>query len=144
MEKVLCRFGMKDSKPILTPLGAQFRLSKQEKPEENAEVEHMKNIPYSSVVGYIMYGMVCTRPDLAYGIEVLSRFMSNLRKHDWHTAKWMLRYLKGIVGHGIVYGKVNKSSYQVQGYVDSDFAGDLDKKRSITGYVYTLCGGAVS
>ncbi|KAH9647382.1 hypothetical protein KPL70_025173 [Citrus sinensis] len=109
VEKVLSRFGMNESKPILTPLGAQFRLSKQEEPEENAEVEHMKNIPYTSVV-----------------------------------AKWMLRYLKGTTGLGIVYGRVDKSSDQIQGYVDSDFASDLDKKRSITSYVYTLCGGAVS
>ncbi|KAH9681147.1 hypothetical protein KPL71_026853 [Citrus sinensis] len=144
VDKILSRFGMKESKPVLTPLGAQFRLSKQEEPEENAEVEHMKNMPYSSVVGCIMYAMVCTRPDLAYGIGVLSRFMSNPGKHHWNAAKWMLRYLKGTAGHGIVYGRVDKSSDQVQGYVDSDFAGDLDKKRSITGYVYTLCGGAVS
>ncbi|KAH9704361.1 Integrase catalytic domain-containing protein [Citrus sinensis] len=107
VEKVLSIFGMNESKPVLTPLGAQFRLSKQEEPEEKAEVEHMKNIPYTSVVGCIMYAMVCTRPDLAYGIGVLSRFMSNPGKHHWHAAKWMLR-------------------------------------RSITGYVYTLCGGAVS
>ena len=56
----------------------------------------------------------------------------------------MLRYLKGIVGHGIVFRKVKKSSDQVQGYVDSGFASDLDERRSINGYVYTLCGGAVS
>ena len=144
VEKVLSRFGMKESKPVLTPLGAQFRLSKQEEPKEYEEVEHMKNIPYTSVVGCIMYAMVCTRPDLAYGIGVLSRFMSNPGKHHWHAAKWMLRYLKGTAGLGIVYGRVDKSSDQIQGYVDSDFAGDLDKRRSITGYVYTLCGGAVS
>ena len=135
---------MNESKPILTLLGAQFRLSKQEEPEENAEVEHMKNIPYTSVVGCIMYAMVCTRPDLAYGIGVLSKFMSNPGKHHWLAAKWMLRYLKGTAGLGIVYGRVDKSYDQIQGYVDSDFAGDLDKRRSITGYVYTLCGGAVS
>lgn len=56
----------------------------------------------------------------------------------------MLKYLKGTVGHGIVYGRVNRSSDQLLGYIDSDFAGDLDKRRSITKYVYTLCGGAVS
>ena len=87
MEKVLGRFGMIDSKPVSTPLGAQFRLSKQEEPEENTEVEHMKNVPYTSVVGCVMYAMVCTRPDLAYGIGVLSRFMSNPSKHHWHPAK---------------------------------------------------------
>lgn len=56
----------------------------------------------------------------------------------------MLRYLKGTVSLGIVYGRVNRNSDQVLGYVDLDFAGDLDKRRSITRYVYTLCGRAVS
>lgn len=56
----------------------------------------------------------------------------------------MLRYLKGTVSLGIVYGRVNRSSDKVLGYVDSDFAGDLDKRISITRYVYTLCGRAVS
>ena len=56
----------------------------------------------------------------------------------------MLRYLKGTTDIGIVYGRVNNNSDQVLGYVDLDFAGDLDKMRSITGYIYTLCGGAVS
>lgn len=91
-----------------------------------------------------MYVMVCSRPDLAYGIGVLSRFIANPRKHHWHVAKQMLRYLKGTVSLSIIYGRVNRSSDQVLGYVDSDFAGDLDKRRSITRYVYTLCGRAVS
>ncbi|KAH9718038.1 hypothetical protein KPL71_022065 [Citrus sinensis] len=97
---------------------------------------------FLSQTGYVE--KVLGRPDLAYGIGVLSRFMSNPRKHHWLAAKWMLRYLKGTVGHGIIHGRVGKRSDQIQGYVNSDFAGDLDKRRSITGYVYTLCGGAVS
>lgn len=50
----------------------------------------------------------------------------------------MLKYLKGTVGHGIVCGRVNRSSDQLLGYIDLDFVGDLDKRRSITEYVYTL------
>lgn len=61
---------MKDSKLISTLLGAHFRLSKQQKPKDDAQVEFMKKIPYSSALGYIMYAMVCSRLDLAYGIRV--------------------------------------------------------------------------
>lgn len=86
VEKVLSRFGMKDFKLVSTPLGAHFRLLKQQEPKENAGVELMKKIPYSSVVGCIMYAMVCSKPDLAYGIGVLSRFMANPGKHHWHAA----------------------------------------------------------
>ncbi|KAH9648407.1 hypothetical protein KPL70_025572 [Citrus sinensis] len=120
VEKILSRFGIKESKPVLTPwvLSSDSQNRKSQKRMQ--------------------------RPDLAYGIGVLSRFMSNPGKHHWNAAKWMLRYLNGTDGHDIVYGRVDKNSDQVQGYVDSDFAGDLDKRRSITGYVYTLFGGAVS
>lgn len=86
VEKVLSRFGMKDSKSVSIPLGAHFRLSKQQEPKENEEVELMKKIPYSNMVGCIMYAMVCSRPNLAYGIGVLSRFMANPGKHHWHAA----------------------------------------------------------
>lgn len=73
VEKVLNRFKMKDSKPISTPLGAHFKLSKQQEPKDDAEVEFMKKIPYLSAVGCIIYAMVCSRPDLPYGIRIVSR-----------------------------------------------------------------------
>lgn len=104
----------------------------------------MKKIPYSSVVGCIMYAMVCSRLNLAYDIGVVSRFMGNPGRDHWHAVKWMLRYLKGTVDYGILYGIVDKATNEVLGYADSDFAGDLDKRRSITGFVFTVCGGAVS
>lgn len=73
VEKVLNRFKMKDSKPISTPLSAHFRLSKQQEPKDDAEVEFMKKIPYLNAVGCIIYAMVCSRPDLPYGIRIVSR-----------------------------------------------------------------------
>lgn len=144
MENVLNKFRMKDSKPISTPLGAHFRLSKQQEPKEDAKVEFMKKITYSSVVGCTIYAIVCSRPDLTYGILVVNRFMANLGKHHWHAVKRMLRYLKRNIGHGILYGRTDKASNHVIGYLDSNLAGDLDKKRSIIVYVFTLCGGIVS
>ncbi|KAH9679472.1 hypothetical protein KPL71_026145 [Citrus sinensis] len=80
VEKVLNRFKMKDSKPISTPLSAHFRLSKQQEPKDDAEVEFMKKIPYLSAVGCIIYAMVCSRPDLPYGI----RIQVHLSKHMLH------------------------------------------------------------
>ena len=52
--------------------------------------------------------------------------------------------MSGTANHGILYGDSDKNSCQVSGFVDSDFAADLDKRRSITGYVFILNGGAVS
>ncbi|KAH9779278.1 hypothetical protein KPL71_007667 [Citrus sinensis] len=112
--------------------------------EHQEDIEYMKKVPYSSVVGRIMYAMVCSRPDVAYGVGVVSRFMGNPGKMRWNTAKWILRYLSGSSDFGILFSRDNNVTSKVIGYVDSDFAGDLDKRRSTTGFVYTMCGGAVS
>ncbi|KAH9733862.1 Integrase catalytic domain-containing protein [Citrus sinensis] len=144
LKRVVSRFGMVNSKPVTTPVAAHFKLSKQQEPEEEVYIDHMKRIPYSSAVGSIMYAMVCTRPDVAYGIGLVSRFMGNPGKEHWEAVKWLLRYLKGTEEYGVVFGQVNNASSKVLGYVDSDFAGDLDRRRSVTGLVFTLCGGAVS
>ncbi|KAH9678732.1 hypothetical protein KPL71_025836 [Citrus sinensis] len=115
LKKVVSRFGMLNLKLVSTPLAAHFKLSKQQELEEDAYIDHIRRIPYSGTVGSIMYAMVCTRPDVAYVIGLVSRFMGNPGKEHWE-AKWLLRYLKG----------------------------DLDKRRLVTGLVFTLCGGVVS
>jgi hypothetical protein len=67
--------------------------------------------------------------------------MENLGKEHWNAVKWVLRYLRGTSDYCITF---NGSSGFVCGYVDSDFAGDLDKRRSTSGYVFTLAGGSIS
>ena len=67
--------------------------------------------------------------------------MANPGKEHWNTVKRILRYIRGTSDAALCYGG---SDLTVRGYVDSDFAGDLDKRKSTTGYVFTLAGGAVS
>ena len=55
----------------------------------------MSKVPYTSTIGSLMYAMVCTRPDIAHAVGVMSRFMSRPRKQHWEAVKWILRYLKG-------------------------------------------------
>ena len=55
----------------------------------------MKSVPYESTVGSLMYVMVCTRPDIAYAVGVVSRYFSNPGKDHWVTVKWIFRYLRG-------------------------------------------------
>ncbi|KAG7962752.1 hypothetical protein I3843_09G081300 [Carya illinoinensis] len=102
----------------------------------------MRNVPYASVVGSLMYAMVCTRPDISQAVSLISRYMHNPGKTHWHAAKWILRYILGTVDIGLKFEKSEDSL--VTGYVDSDYAGDLDKRRSTTGYVFTMAGGPVS
>ncbi|KAL2248134.1 UNVERIFIED_CONTAM: Retrovirus-related Pol polyprotein from transposon TNT 1-94 [Sesamum indicum] len=68
---------MENSKPTVVPLIAHFQLSKNQCPQPESEMQKMSKIPYSNVIGSIMFLMVCTRPDVAYAISCLSRYMSN-------------------------------------------------------------------
>ena len=67
--------------------------------------------------------------------------MTNLGKEHWSTVKRVLRYIKVTSNAVLCYGG---SDFTVKGYVDSDYAGDLDKSKSTTGYVFTFARGAVS
>jgi hypothetical protein len=101
----------------------------------------MSRVPYSSTIGSLMYAMVCTRPDIAHAVGVVSRYMNNLGKEHWEEVKWILRYLRGTATHALCFGG---SDTVLQGYVDSDMVGDKDSRRSTTRYVFTVGGTIVS
>ena len=101
----------------------------------------MRRVPYASAVGSLMYAMVCTRPDIAFAVGTVSRYMSNPGKEHWAAVKWILRYLKGTSSVCLRYG-VGKPL--LEGFTDSDMSGDVDSSRSTSGYVMTYSGGAVS
>ena len=143
IEKVLQRFGMDKAKTVSTPLAPHFKLSAELSPQSDEEKQQMSHIPYSSAVGSVMYAMVCTRPDISHAVSVVSRYMSCPGKEHWQAVKWILRYLRGSADLCLVYDQSDCTS-SVTGYVDSDYAGDLDKRRSLTGYVFTYSGGAIS
>jgi hypothetical protein len=94
---------------------------------------------YTSLVGSMLYLSVCTRPDIAQAVGVLSKFMASPTTVHWQAAKGVLRYLAGTTSYGITFGKGSG----LLGYCDADYAGDLDTRRSTTGYVFTLHGGAI-
>ncbi|GKV37057.1 hypothetical protein SLEP1_g45126 [Rubroshorea leprosula] len=144
IEKVLEQFGLHEAKAVTTPLGAHFKLSSNLSPETEEEKKFMAHVPYASPVGSLMYAMVCTRLDISHAVSVVSRFMANPGKGHWEAVKWILRYLQGTIDVGLVYDRSANPSGNVVGFVDSDFAGDLDKRRSTTGYVFTLLGCAIS
>ena len=92
IERILERFNMKHAKPVSKPLAAHFKLSKRACPTIEKEKANMSTIPYSSVVGSLMYAMVCTRPDIAHSVGVVSRYLSNPGKVHWDAVKWIFRY----------------------------------------------------
>ncbi|CAA0815215.1 Uncharacterized mitochondrial protein AtMg00810 [Striga hermonthica] len=87
----------------------------------------MAGVPYSSAVGSLMYAMVCTRPDIAHAVGIVSRYLSNPGKDHWEAVKWILRYLKGSANKSLSFDKGNTV---LEGYTDADMAGDLDSRKS--------------
>lgn len=83
LKKIVDIFGMNQAKLVSTPIGAHFKLMFFRKDEEKQEASYMRGVPYSNAVGSIMYAMVSTRPDLAYGVGLVSRFMSKPGRVHW-------------------------------------------------------------
>jgi hypothetical protein len=86
-----------------------------------------------------------TRPDIAYAVTRLSQFSSNPGDVHWHALKHLGRYLKGTENYCITYRAGPQSTTpSLLGYCDSDWAENVDNRRSVTGYVFLLCQTAVS
>lgn len=107
-------------------------------------------IVYQRLVGKLMYLACGTRPDIAFVVGQLSRHNSDPRSGHIRIAKQVLRYLKGTSTMGIVWGKDPASHresdygpFGIVGYADSSYAGDIDDRKSITGYCFFL-GGAIT
>eukprot|EP00253_Pinus_taeda_P006518 PITA_06518 len=90
-----------DSKPAKVPIPVGVRLSAKQCPKTQEEEEDMSHVPYANAVGSLMYEMVCTRPEIAHAVGVLSKFMSKLGKEHWTTVKQVFRYLRGSSDYGL-------------------------------------------
>ncbi|KAH9671115.1 hypothetical protein KPL70_017228 [Citrus sinensis] len=119
-------------------------LSQQNYIRKVLERSEASSITYSSAVGCLMYAMVLTRPDFSYAVSVVSRYMANPGKEHWRVVMWILRYLNGTINYGLIYGTDGRNEINVEGFVDSDYAGDLDKRRSLTGYLFRLSRCTIS
>ena len=108
-------------------------------PKESIELD----VPYREVIGSLMFLSVVTRPDLAYIVNFLSRYVCNFDKSHWRALQRVLKYLKNTTKLGVTY-KVNKNSELcVKAFSDADFAGDRDKRRSTSGCIILLANGPV-
>ncbi|CAM6082590.1 unnamed protein product [Calypogeia fissa] len=142
--KVLAKLNMASAKAMSVPLAAHFKLSAAHCPTDAIEKGLMSKIPYDSAVGSLMYLMVCTRPDIAHAVGVVSRYMANPGKVHWEAVKWILRYLQGTSKVGLLFDAQSNNAMSLVGYVDSDYGGDLDNRKSTSRYTFTLAGGCVS
>ncbi|XP_060967778.1 secreted RxLR effector protein 161-like [Cannabis sativa] len=134
---------MRDAKVVKQPITSQYTLSKEQSPKTEKEIEAMKDVPYSNAVGSVMYLMVSTRPDLGYAMSVLRKYMANPGKVHWLAMKWGFRYLLGTTKVGLIYNR-QKANTIIEGYSDSDYAGDRDNRRSTSAYLFLIGGNCAS
>ena len=86
---------MDKAKLMETPLLGHISLSKMQSPKIDEEKEYMDRVLEASAVDSVMYAMIYCRPDIAFAVSQVSRYMSNLGKEHWKALKWILRYLEG-------------------------------------------------
>jgi len=110
-------------------------------PSNEAERMEMSRVPYASTMRSLMFAMICTIPDIAQAVGAVSQYMANPGRDHWNTIKRILRYIKGTLDTALCYEGLESTA---RDYVDSDFAGDLEKRKSTTSYVFIIAGGAVS
>ena len=139
IKRVLQRFHMEKAKVVSTPLATHFKLSSKQSPSNEDEKLYMQRVPYASAVGSLMYAMVCTRPYIAHVVGTVSRFLSNPGREHWNAVKWILRYLRGTVNVMLCFGNDKPT---VVGY--SDMAGDIDSRKSTSGYMIKFIVGVVT
>ncbi|CAI7784472.1 unnamed protein product [Closterium sp. NIES-54] len=137
--QVLQRFSFTYSSPQSTPLPTGHSLSA---PPSDESVE--PSGPYPELVGCLMYLMTCTRPDLAYPLSLLVRFVApgRHRKVHWDAAKRVLHYLCSTLGMGLVLG--GRARVVLTGHADASWVDDLATQRSSQGYTFSLGSGSVS
>ncbi|CAI7905844.1 unnamed protein product, partial [Closterium sp. NIES-53] len=136
---VLQRFDFTYSSPQATPLPTRHSLSALPS-DESVE----SSGPYPELVGCLMYLMTCTRPDLAYPLSILARYVAPGRHRPEHmaAAKRVLRYLCSTSGMGLVFG--GRSPVVLTGHADASWADDQATQRSSQGYTFSLGSGSVS
>ena len=111
----------------------------------NSEEINDRSFPYQSLIGSLLYLAISTRPHFTYAVSALSQFNTCYGKEHWNAAKRVLIYgctvMYGTPEYGLIFNRTNK---KLEGFVDADWAGCPDDRKSYTGYVFILAGAAVS
>lgn len=131
IQKVLRKFNMINCKPMKIPLPPKISLFKADEQNLNFKV------PYKELIGSLMYLMLGSRPDLCFSVSYFGRFQNCYSVSHWKHLKNVLRYIKYTESFGLNFIKTN-TELIINAYVDSDFASDINDRKSVSGYVIKL------
>ena len=138
IDQIVAKYGFSQAAPCKTPLDKDIKLAKQDN-----YIAHPKfRTEYQSKVGSLNFASNQTRPDIAFATGYVAQYTSNPNQTHMNTMDRIFAYLKNDPGKAIVYS--GKHGLQLKGFVDSDFTGYKDLRRSSTGWVFTLADGPIS
>lgn len=137
IDGILDKFSMKDCKPVDNPCTPGEKLIRSTEDDEPFD----KKI-YQSAVGSLLYLSIKTRPDISYAVSTVAKFSDNPNQQHWKSVKRIFRYLKGTISYGLKYE--GEKSGVLTGFSDADYAGDLDDRKSVSGYNFKLSGASIS
>lgn len=145
-ENVLKRFRMDKAHPLSTPMVVRsLNLDKDPyRPKMENEEILGPEVPYLSAIGALQYLAQCTRPDIAFSVNLLSRYSSAPTLRHWNGIKHILRYLRGTTDMGLFYSCDYTNNSNLVGYADSGYLSDPHKGYSQTGYVFLINHAAIS
>ncbi|WVZ21733.1 hypothetical protein V8G54_000277 [Vigna mungo] len=132
------RFNLSNCNCTTIPVIANLKLTSQ---QEETKVDATL---YKQIVGTLRY--ICnTRPDISYGVGLISRFMHDPRQSHLAAAKHILRYLKGTVDFGLLFPKKSESTHgTLEAWCDADWSGDPIDRKSTFGYLFKWMGASIS
>jgi hypothetical protein len=144
-EELMKKMNLQHAKATVSP-AIDKNLCKADSAATAEEKAELGNVPYQEAVGSLIWLSSQTRPDIAFPVSVLTRFMSNPGRKHWEAAKRVLRYLKGTANAKLTYRRRSNQSglCVIEGYCDADWAADIDTRRSTTGYTILLNGNVVA
>ena len=143
VDELLDRFGMQECNPEQTPMVS--RLTTDDPKKLDAKEHEL----YRNMVGSLLYLACWTRPDISFAVSELSRFVSSPGESHMRAVKHLLRYLRGSREMGLNYSRPSNHGPMdrpniLWGFVDSDWAGCQDTRRSTSGFTLMLNGAAIS
>ena len=94
IDKILARFSMQNSKKGLLPFRHGVPLFDDQRPKTLEEEKTMRQVPYASAMGILIYAMPCTRPNIYYSVGIVSQYQSNPGPKHWEAIKHVLKYLR--------------------------------------------------
>lgn len=139
IDRMLKRFNLEDAKVNKVPADPNTVLSVT---TDDSSISCVA-FPYRQAVGSLMFAAITARPDIMYAVGLVSRFQNNPSNSHVEAVKRILKYLKATKNLGILYSS-QVSDNILTGYSDADYASDVDTRRSTTGYVFKVNGGAIT